>query len=196
MPELTRGNGHHRYSAGANLSPSTMSYYNGRPIASAGYYPGGNASPSYESYAVAPLDIPQVDPSAGGPVGVGALPSQHRASSGAWSPHDDQTLLAARASGKNWGQIQAAYFPNKTSNACRKRHERLMDRRGTDDFDTYKMERLAKEYMSMRKDIWQGLAARTGEKWSVVEQKVSPTPGGALLAFVLTFCYAVHVQRP
>jgi hypothetical protein len=49
-----------------------------------------------------------------------------------------------------------------------------MDRRNTDDWDVVKFESLAKEYMGMRREIWSQLAARTGEKWSVVEQKVSP----------------------
>ncbi|KAJ2902812.1 myb family transcription factor [Zalerion maritima] len=96
----------------------------------------------------------------------------HRASSGAWSGQDDQTLLAARAQGLNWSQIQATYFPSKTSNACRKRHERLMERKGADDFDARRFQLVAKEYMNMRKEIWQGLAQRTGEKWNVVEAKV------------------------
>ncbi|TEA10672.1 hypothetical protein C8034_v009062 [Colletotrichum sidae] len=116
--------------------------------------------PTYESYA----------PVAAPPVSV-PPPLQHRASSGAWTPQDDQQLLTARSQGLNWGQIQMAYFPNKTPNACRKRHERLMERKGADDWDNRKLERLAKEYMSMRKEIWSGLAARTGEKWNVVESK-------------------------
>ncbi|ROT36296.1 hypothetical protein SODALDRAFT_325651 [Sodiomyces alkalinus F11] len=102
---------------------------------------------------------------------VSAPPVQHRASSGAWTAHDDQRLLQARAQGLNWAQIQATYFSNKTPNACRKRHERLMERKGADDWDNRKLELIAKEYMSMRKEIWSGLAARTGEKWNVVEAK-------------------------
>lgn len=49
-----------------------------------------------------------------------------------------------------------------------------MDRKTTaTDWDARKMHQLAKEYMDMRKEIWQPLAQRTGEKWNVVEQKVS-----------------------
>lgn len=95
-----------------------------------------------------------------------------RASSGAWTPQDDTVLMNARAQGMNWGPIQTTYFPSKTSNACRKRHERLMDRRNADDWDNVKLEVLAKEYMAMRRDIWSQLAAKTGEKWGVVEAKV------------------------
>jgi hypothetical protein len=123
----------------------------------------------------------------GGPVqhplsstyGVSSMPPQSvsaplsiRPSSGAWTPQDDQTLMQARAQGMNWAPIQQAYFPSKTPNACRKRHERLMERRNADDWDGLKLENLAKNYMTMRRDIWSGLAAQTGEKWNVVEQKV------------------------
>lgn len=80
--------------------------------------------------------------------------------------------MNARAQGLNWAPIQSTYFPNKTPNACRKRHERLMDRRNSDDWDALKLENLAKEYMTMRRDIWAPLAARTGDKWTVVEAKV------------------------
>jgi hypothetical protein len=47
-----------------------------------------------------------------------------------------------------------------------------MERRSADDWDGIKLENLAKNYMGMRREIWQGLAAQTGEKWNVVEQKV------------------------
>lgn len=95
-----------------------------------------------------------------------------RASSGAWTPADDAQLKAARAQGLNWQPIRANYFPNKTPNACRKRHERLMERQNCEDQDTIKLETLAREYMGMRRTIWAQLGATTGEKWSVVEAKV------------------------
>lgn len=72
----------------------------------------------------------------------------------------------------NWPPIQSAYFPTKTPNACRKRHERLMEKRNSDDWDNIKLQNLAKEYMTLRKEIWAPLSAKTGEKWSVVEAKV------------------------
>ena len=55
-------------------------------------------------------------------------PASVRRSSGAWSPTDDHTLLEARKQGKSWADIQVSYFPHKTANACRKRHERLIER--------------------------------------------------------------------
>ena len=181
MPKLTTRatSNPHRYSAPMPVPVSnTMSYYTtarGQPAMTAAYYDAmpttaAQASMSmaayHEPYAVTPLTIPGSSSVSGG------LPTQHRASSGAWNPSDDQTLLQARAQGQNWAQIQQNFFPNKTPNACRKRHERLMERKGADDWDTRKMERMAREYMSLRKEIWAPLAQRTGEKWSVVEQKV------------------------
>ncbi|KAK4154215.1 hypothetical protein C8A00DRAFT_32970 [Chaetomidium leptoderma] len=154
-----------------------MSYYQNPPQLS-GFYgdlstTGAGRMPmqGYDPYAVSavpPLQIPTAGTAMGGPVG-GPLPTQHRASSGAWNQEDDRTLLTLRAMGKNWNQIQRDAFPGKTGNACRKRHERLMERRGQNEFDNRKLERLCKEYMSMRKEIWQPLASRCGEKWNVVE---------------------------
>jgi len=103
---------------------------------------------------------------------VTATPPSIRPSSGAWNPTDDERLMTARSEGMHWASIQQAYFPDKTPNACRKRHERLMERRSVGDWDGKKLETLAKNYMSMRREIWQHLAERTGEKWNVVEQKV------------------------
>ncbi len=109
--------------------------------------------------------------------------AQHRPSSGTWNEDDDRTLLALRAMGKNWNQIQREAFPGKTGNACRKRHERLMERRGQTEFDNQKLERLCTEYMAVRKEIWQPLASRYGEKWNIVEMQVrhSPSPSSTSL---------------
>ncbi|KAM3419157.1 hypothetical protein BST61_g5101 [Cercospora zeina] len=88
-----------------------------------------------------------------------------------WSSADDEILLRARASGLNWQPIANRYFPNKTANACRKRHERLIERRHVDDWDTHKLELLATEYMACRREMWEVLASRLGERWVVVESK-------------------------
>ncbi|KAH6667073.1 myb family transcription factor [Plectosphaerella plurivora] len=191
MPKHTRSasSNHNRYTMpvslapAANPTPNMYSQQQRMPMAAEYYAMSSNSAASmqaqqqqqqrhqvqqqqqqqqaYDAYAAAAAAAPAIS----------APPVQHRASSGAWTPQDDSTLLAARAQGLNWSQIQANYFGNKTPNACRKRHERLMERKGADDWDNRKLERLAKEYMTMRKEIWQGLAARTGEKWNVVEAK-------------------------
>lgn len=165
-----------------------MDYYGGMTTTAPQHMSMSTSLPgaAYDPYAVAPLTMQppthaghhhshstasylSTDPHHRVP--TSSLPAQHRASSGAWNASDDQTLLGARASGQNWAQIQQNYFPSKTPNACRKRHERLMERKGADDWDTRKLEKMAKEYMSLRKEIWAPLALRTGEKWNVVEQK-------------------------
>ncbi|KAK3722896.1 hypothetical protein LTR37_002041 [Vermiconidia calcicola] len=88
-----------------------------------------------------------------------------------WSTTDDEVLLRARVSGLNWQPIASKYFPNKTANACRKRHERLIERRHVEDWDAQKLELLAQEYIAVRKEMWEVLASRVGERWSVVEAK-------------------------
>ena len=47
-----------------------------------------------------------------------------------------------------------------------------MERRSAEDWDGGKLEKLAMEYMNMRKDMWTMLAAKVGEKWQVIESKV------------------------
>ncbi|KAI6791382.1 hypothetical protein KC332_g17610 [Hortaea werneckii] len=88
-----------------------------------------------------------------------------------WSAADDEILLQARASGLNWQPIANRHFPNKTANACRKRHERLIERRHVEDWDAGKLELLAHEYMICRREMWETLANRIGERWAVVEAK-------------------------
>lgn len=144
----------------APLTSNNMAQQQYQPQASSSYSNGGPVQHPMAAQQYAPLPV--------------APPPSIRPSSGAWNPTDDQTLMAARAQGMNWAPIQQAYFPNKTGNACRKRHERLMERRSADDWDGLKLENLAKTYMGMRREIWQGLAQQTGEKWNVVEQKVRP----------------------
>ena len=90
---------------------------------------------------------------------------------GAWGMEDDKQLIDARRRGLNWVQIQETYFKDKTANSCRKRHERLLERLGSKDADEDKLKHIAKEYSDMRKELWSGLADRTGESWAVVEQK-------------------------
>ena len=190
MPKTDRGHRNSMRNSGQyyNLSPNTATqpyvdlntsrlaptdYYSVQPISNIPtsynttsqqnntYSTGGPVQPIQQTYAPMPSHIPTTAPT-----------TSLRPSSGAWNPTDDQTLMAARASGMNWSPIQQAYFPSKTSNACRKRHERLMEKRSADDWDGMKLEGLAKSYMGMRREIWSSLAEATGEKWNVVEQKV------------------------
>ena len=81
--------------------------------------------------------------------------------------------MRARQQGLNWQPIASQYFPDKTANACRKRHERLMEKRNNaDNWDGVKMDRLSKAYLDLREQMWKILADRVGEKWQNVEAKV------------------------
>ena len=99
---------------------------------------------------------------------------------GIWTVADDEVLSTARASGLNWQPIASQYFPNKTANACRKRHERLMERRSQEDWERPRLEALASSYLACRREIWTLLGERMGERWSVVEAKVRPHLRGGL----------------
>jgi hypothetical protein len=83
--------------------------------------------------------------------------------------------MQARAQGLNWNQISPKHFPQKSANACRKRHERLMERQNAEQWDGVKLDILAQAYMDVRREMWSILAARVGEKWTLVEQKVYHT---------------------
>lgn len=120
-------------------------------------------------------------------------PSVAQRNAAIWSTADDEILLRARASGLNWQPIASKNFPNKTANACRKRHERLIERRHVDDWDNQKLELLAQEYLACRKEMWEMLAARVGERWNVVEAKVISTPIRIDCASLTVF--AVHGER-
>ena len=98
-----------------------------------------------------------------------------RYSSGPWPKERDGLLISARKQGLNWQPIASRYFPDKSPNACRKRHERLMEKRNNAvDWEGAKIETLAKAYNEVRKQMWQLLAKKMrNEKWQVVESKVS-----------------------
>jgi hypothetical protein len=51
--------------------------------------------------------------------------------SSSWSAKEDDILIQARAQGLNWNQIASKHFPNKSPSACRKRHERLLERQSS-----------------------------------------------------------------
>ena len=92
-----------------------------------------------------------------------------------WRDGQDETLLKARAKGLGWQEIAAQCFPHKTANACRKRHERLMERRNQDEWDHARLEELGAAYMACRKEMWSVLADRLEDRWTNVEAKVRTT---------------------
>jgi hypothetical protein len=118
-----------------------------------------------------PHSIPHSSHRQGTSVATGSSAEGGRAST-TWSPKNDETLIQARAQGLNWTQISPKHFPFKTANACRKRHERIMERQNAEQWQGVKLEVLAQAYMEARREMWSILAARVGEKWTLVEQKV------------------------
>jgi len=90
----------------------------------------------------------------------------------AWSQEDDTLLMRSRAQGMNWAPIAQNHFPKKSPNACRKRHERLMERKNAKDLDGVKLEDLARAYVESREMMWKIIADKVGEKWQHVETKV------------------------
>ena len=99
-------------------------------------------------------------------------PGADRQASQSWPREKDELLMRARQQGLNWQPIAAKYFPNKTANACRKRHERLMEKRDQPVWERDKMDTVAKAYNDVREQVWKKLADRVGEKWQTVEAKV------------------------
>ncbi|MCJ1380327.1 hypothetical protein MMC17_003430 [Xylographa soralifera] len=89
----------------------------------------------------------------------------------AWSPDDDELLMRSRAQNMNWAPIANTHFPLKTPNACRKRHERLMEKKNAENWDGVKLEELARAYVESREIMWKILADKVGEKWQHVEIK-------------------------
>ncbi|CAP71692.1 uncharacterized protein PODANS_6_6500 [Podospora anserina S mat+] len=72
---------------------------------------------------------------------------------------------------ENYGTPVTSTPSSFTSTFSSKRHESFMKKKGQNDAHTRKLGRVCKEYMSMRKEIWQPLAARCEEKWNVVEMQ-------------------------
>ena len=89
----------------------------------------------------------------------------------AWSTEEDDLLKSNRAKNLGW-KVIAEHFDGKTANACRKRHERLMEKKKLDDWNPRKTEDLARGYLELRQTMWSMLAERVNEDWKTVEQKV------------------------
>ena len=93
--------------------------------------------------------------------------------SGPWSAEEDKILLHARSRSIGWEKVHQEYFPTKTPNACRKRYERLMQKRKANDWDDQRLEALALAYRDHREQMWRILGDRLGERWEHVEKAVS-----------------------
>lgn len=88
----------------------------------------------------------------------------------AWSTSDDELLLTSKTAGKKWVDI-CPLFPGKTSNACRKRHARLVTNAQLEWNDEREKD-LAMEFVSAKVGFFKALARNLGLEWQQVEKKV------------------------
>lgn len=143
--------------------------------------PGSKRPSTRTNQRAKPYPVPSSSQAMPGPITSTATGHRHtesvtskRHSSGVWTNHDDEQLKHARQrEGLNWTAIAVTHFPTKTPNACRKRHERLMEKiNANGNWDTRKFEEVAKAYLEVREEMWKMVADRVNEKWTVVESKV------------------------
>ncbi|EHY59641.1 hypothetical protein ABEF92_008103 [Exophiala dermatitidis] len=88
-----------------------------------------------------------------------------------WTPEEDNALLEAKSRDMSWDEIHTQYFPNKTGNACRKRHERLQQKaRG--HWDEARIQRVVTCYNKHRERFWRGVGEQVGERWDEVEKMI------------------------
>ena len=114
-----------------------------------------------------------------------ASPVQPSSTSIPWDHEADNQLLQARKQGMNWEAIARHYFPFKTVNACRKRHERLQDKihheepwrpsnmHRQETLGPSKLDAMANAYIQCRDHIWKVVAEHLDENWQDVESKVN-----------------------
>lgn len=98
----------------------------------------------------------------------------HPSQSAPWTTREDDVLIDAKSRGMGWNEIHQKYFPAKSGNACRKRHERLMQKMRTTDWDEGRIRKVMLAYNArgMREEMWSRLADRVGERWEDVERVV------------------------
>lgn len=138
-----------------------------------------NQQSPYDQSQMLPINMYSLEPSLQTPYELPTQPShqrhqQRRSQSAPWTAQEDDRLLKSKRQGLQWDVIQKKYFPDKsTGNACRKRYERLENKRRATDWDEPRLQSLAVAYMDMRQEIWGPLAKKLGERWDHVEKKVS-----------------------
>lgn len=97
--------------------------------------------------------------------------------SGPWTSEEDETLIKAKGEGLAWDEIHRRYFPHKTGNACRKRHDRLLIKARDPTWDEARTQKVVARYNRVREQVWRPIADSVGEKWEDVERVVrEPLP--------------------
>ena len=86
--------------------------------------------------------------------------------------------MDAKSQGLGWNEIHQRHFPLKSGNACRKRHERLIQKLRTTNWDDGRIRKVMTAYNNpgIREQFWTELANRVGEdRWEDVERVVCET---------------------
>ena len=92
--------------------------------------------------------------------------------SGPWNSDEDNVLLDAKSRGMSWEEIHSQHFPNKSANACRKRHERVLAKMRNTDWDDNRIQRVTLAYNRHRQSMWEPLCKELGESMPEVEKVV------------------------
>ncbi|KIW17085.1 hypothetical protein PV08_04276 [Exophiala spinifera] len=90
--------------------------------------------------------------------------------SGPWTAREDDILVKARSQGLAWEEIHKQCFPNKTGNACRKRHDRLLIKARDPTWDEARIQKVVYRYNRARESMWRPIADQVGERWEDVEK--------------------------
>ena len=99
----------------------------------------------------------------------------HPGQSAPWTQDEDNFLIDLKDSGLGWSEIHQKFFPKKSGNACRKRHERLMVQLRTTDWDDQRIRRVMNEYNApgVPQPSYIQIARRLGERWEDVERVIN-----------------------
>jgi hypothetical protein len=94
--------------------------------------------------------------------------------SNAWTAEEDQILIRQRCIGTKWKEVAERHISSKTSNACRKRHERLIKNEvEAAAADSVNQHKLAMAYREHREAFWKMIADECGVKmWEAAESMV------------------------
>lgn len=106
--------------------------------------------------------------------------------SGPWTTREDEILVNARSQGLAWEEIHKQCFPNKTGNACRKRHDRLLVKARDPTWDEARIQKVVNRYNLVREPMWRNIADQVGERWEDVEKVVGLSPSLLFLSFSIT----------
>lgn len=129
-----------------------------------GYYPHQTHQPMMPNHMSISAPLPPQ------PVQAPSQPGQ----SAPWTSAEDSALIDAKGQGLGWNEIHQRFFPTKSGNACRKRHERLMVKIRTTEWSDVRIQNVMNAYNmpGVREQFWCRIAEPFGERWEDVEKVV------------------------